>query len=92
MDLFDLTPDQRQIIAHACSVEGVQASYASFVAQHLDAVDTSWRWCCGSNCDPCVQALGRAVDRARRELCVNPAAEAEDPPQKPGLPADDAPS
>jgi hypothetical protein len=46
--------------------EGVDASYTSFVAQHIAADDATWRWCCGSHCDPCVQRLARVVDRARQ--------------------------
>jgi hypothetical protein len=56
------------VIAGALAAEGVDASYAAFVARHLDASDASWRWCCGSACDPCVARLGRAVDRARAAL------------------------
>lgn len=72
MDLYDLDQDGRRTVHDACAKEGVDESYASFVARHLDEEDGSWRWCCGSNCDPCVQALGRAVDRARRELGIGP--------------------
>ena len=82
MDLFDLSPDQRETVQESCRLEGVDQSYASFVASHLDIADNGWRWCCGSSCDPCVNALGRAVDRARRALCLTP----------PGLPDADAPA
>ena len=78
MDLFDLTPDDRLALTSACLKEGLDATYASFVARHLQSPDAAWRWCCGSNCDPCVQALGRAVDRARRALCVSPPALPDD--------------
>jgi hypothetical protein len=73
MDLFDLDARARESLAEICAAEGVGESYASFVARHLDVDDASWRWCCGSSCDPCVQALGRAVDRARAALGVLPA-------------------
>ena len=72
MDLFDLDARARESLAEICAAEGVGESYASFVATHLDAADKSWRWCCSSNCDPCVTQLGRAVDRARRALDVWP--------------------
>jgi hypothetical protein len=72
MEFFDLTISQRKVVAAACSSEGLDESYTSFVARHLDTSDSSWRWCCGSNCDPCVQSLGRAVDRSRRELGIQP--------------------
>lgn len=53
--------------------EGVDGSYLAFVARHLDAADDTWRWCCHSNCDPCVTRLGRVVDRARADA-ANPSA------------------
>lgn len=49
-------------------------SYRAFVARHLEAPDAGWRWCCGSNCDPCVQRLGHVVDRARSALAIAPPA------------------
>ena len=59
--------------------EAIDSSYLAFVARHVDVDDSTWRWCCGSHCDPCVQALGRVVDAARQVLCVSPNA-------TPGLP------
>lgn len=58
-------PDLAASVQQWLAEEQVDASYAAFVLQHLDAADATWRWCCGSNCDPCVQRLGRVVDRAR---------------------------
>ncbi|MGC6488307.1 MAG: hypothetical protein ACON4Z_11725 [Planctomycetota bacterium] len=72
MDLFDLDHDARRHLAAACAAEGLDESYASFVARHLDLADATWRWCCSSSCDPCVNQLGRAVDRARSQLGVAP--------------------
>ena len=72
MDIFDLPPDDRRALAEICAKERVDESYASFVAKHLDEADKTWRWCCSSNCDPCVTQLGRAVDRARARLNVWP--------------------
>ena len=72
MDLFDLQPAKRRALQNACAKEGLDVSYASFVAQHIDVADASWRTCCSSNCDPCVKTLGRAVDRARRDLGLSP--------------------
>ena len=45
--------------------ERIDPSYLAFVRRHLHEPDPSWRWCCGSNCDPCVERLGRVVDAAR---------------------------
>ena len=78
MDLYDLSSNDRLSVAAACAKEGVDESYASFVAEHLDAIDDSWRWCCGSSCDPCVHALGRAVDRARVVLGILPSEKPDD--------------
>ena len=78
MDLYALSPEDRLSVAAACAKEGVDESYASFVAEHLDATDDSWRWCCGSSCDPCVQALSRAVDRARIALGILPPAQPDE--------------
>lgn len=72
MDLCRLREDDRDAIARLCADAGVDPSYAAFVAQKLDAADASWRWCCGSRCDPCVERLGRVVDGARRLLRIGP--------------------
>jgi hypothetical protein len=48
------------------AAERIDPSYLAFVVRHLDAPDGTWRWCCGSNCDPCVERLGRVVDAARK--------------------------
>lgn len=61
-------------IADLLAAEQVDASYVAFVARHVDQPDAGWRWCCGSNCDPCVERLGRVVDGARRLLGVAPSA------------------
>ncbi|MBL9076293.1 MAG: hypothetical protein JNL08_02240 [Planctomycetes bacterium] len=52
--------------------EGVDGGYVPFVARHLREPDATWRWCCGSSCDPCVQALGRVVDAARQRFGAAP--------------------
>ena len=72
MDFFDLDPRTRATITQLCADEGIAESYAVFVARHLDVADASWRWCCSSRCDPCVEQLGRVVDRARQVLCMKP--------------------
>lgn len=60
--------------------EGVHESYLAFVTRHVGEPDASWRWCCGSSCDPCVDRLGRVVDAARILLGCEPG----------GLPGTDA--
>lgn len=52
--------------------ERIDPSYLAFVRRHVAEPDASWRWCCGSNCDPCVERLGRVVDAARRLLGIAP--------------------
>lgn len=56
----------------ALAAERIDASYAAFVRQHAAAPDDGWRWCCGSNCDPCVQRLGRVVDAYRQRAGLRP--------------------
>lgn len=56
----------------ALAAAGVCSSYLAFVVRHLALPDATWRSCCGSQCDPCVQRLGLAVDRARQELGICP--------------------
>ncbi|MCU0866553.1 MAG: hypothetical protein MUC36_22435 [Planctomycetes bacterium] len=79
MDPTSLTPEAAATIHRLLAEHGVDASYQAFVARHLEQPDGSWRWCCGSHCDPCVQRLGLVVDLARRALGVTP-------PEGPGLP------
>jgi len=77
MDWFDLDDTQRAHVTDACRREHLDDSYGAFVVRHVDVADATWRWCCSSSCDPCVEQLGRAVDRARALLGVEP----------PGLPS-----
>lgn len=49
-----------------CVRDGVDPGCVQFALQHIDKPDDDWRWCCGSNCDPCVETLGRLVDLARQ--------------------------
>lgn len=65
MDPASLPADAKALLVDWLAEEAVDASYIAFIARHLDADDSTWRWCCGSHCDPCVQRLGRVVDRAR---------------------------
>jgi hypothetical protein len=58
VDLTSIDADTRARIELLLAAEGVDASYAAFVARHATELDEGWRWCCGSHCDPCVQRLG----------------------------------
>ena len=64
--------DLERRLADQFQHEGVDAGYLRFVVQHLARPDDDWRWCCGSNCDPCVEQLGRLVDAARALLGITP--------------------
>jgi len=70
MDPAALPADAAAKIAGWLADEAVDGSYLAFVARHVDADDATWRWCCGSTCDPCVVRLGRVVDRARQTLAI----------------------
>ena len=68
--LDDRELDRR--LAETFAHEGVDPGYLRFVVDHLRRADDEWRWRCGSNCDPCVEQLGRLVDTARRLLDIAP--------------------
>lgn len=72
MEPSSLTEAARAAIDELLAAERIDASYLAFVARHVDQPDAGWRWCCGSQCDPCVERLGRVVDGARRALGIAP--------------------
>ena len=43
MDLFDLDPAARDALQQICEREGIDASYASFVARYLDSPEPELR-------------------------------------------------
>jgi len=70
-----LPPEPAEFVPQVTALlvaERIDPSYLAFVRRHLTEPDATWRWCCGSNCDPCVERLGRVVDAARRLLGVVP--------------------
>lgn len=79
MEPGELAPDAMAHVLRLLADEALDPSYLAFIARHLDQPDAAWRWCCGSQCDPCVQRLGRVVDRARQALCMQPPAGSGDP-------------
>ena len=82
MEPTDLSAEAKARIAALLSAEGLDASYRAFVARHLTEPDATWRWCCGSSCDPCVTRLGRVVDGARAALAIGPEGLPEGPRDK----------
>lgn len=60
--------DVDDAILRALREVGLGGEHIEDVRARLDAADESWRSCCGGFCDPCVQTIGRAVDRARALL------------------------
>ncbi len=72
MDPFTLDAGTTARIRAWLAAEGVDASYLVFVARHATEPDATWRWCCGSKCDPCVERLGRVVDQTRMALAISP--------------------
>jgi len=69
-------------VARLLEAEHIDPSYLVFVRAHLRRSDATWRWCCGSHCDPCVEGLGRVVDAVRGQLGIS----------KEGLPNPDGPT
>lgn len=61
-----------QALREHCTQHDLDPGYVQFAMQHLRLPDDDWRWCCGSNCDPCVQVLGEVVDRARTLAGLGP--------------------
>ncbi|MEQ1633886.1 MAG: hypothetical protein ABL997_16005 [Planctomycetota bacterium] len=55
-----------QALREHCVKADLDPGYVLFAMQHRRLPDDDWRWCCGSNCDPCVDVLGKLVDLARR--------------------------
>ncbi|MCA8964414.1 MAG: hypothetical protein H6838_07135 [Planctomycetes bacterium] len=62
---MSLPPDLQPRVLELLRAEGVDESYLAFVTRHVAEPDSSWRWCCGSSCDPCVTRLARVVDATR---------------------------
>lgn len=67
---MDATSRQLDRAAALLEERGIDRSYAAFVAQHLRDFTDGWRWCCSSNCDPCVQGLAAVVDQVRTEFGI----------------------
>lgn len=59
-------------IAQALAENMVDGVYQRLIERYLEADDDGWRNCCLSNCDPCVQTIGRVVDRARELMASEP--------------------
>ena len=57
-----------QALARALERARLPESERPTVAYFLRRQDDSWRDCCGSGCEPCVQAIAVAVDTARALL------------------------
>lgn len=86
MEPTDLAPAAADAIRALLAAAGIDGSYLAFVARHLDATDDSWRWCCGSRCDPCVRGLAGVVDAARAAGLPRPQPGTKPPPAEGGMP------
>jgi hypothetical protein len=60
--------DRLAAAERACAALGLPGCWARTVADRMADPGDQGRACCGSNCDPCVETGGRAVDLARRLL------------------------
>lgn len=67
-----LDPDEKKRVDDAIDegvrFAGLRDTQRGFVEAYLHADPAEWMSCCGSYCDPCVQTIGRAVQRAREVL------------------------
>ncbi len=63
-------------IAERLRAAGVDPVYGRLVRQYLLEPGDGWRWCCGSNCDPCSRTLARVVDGLRAEGAAGSARDA----------------
>ncbi len=67
MSPFELTPTDR-VITDVMEQHDLDEGFRRSLRRMIEREDDSWRVCCGNGCDPCVLALGRAVDTARARL------------------------
>ncbi len=65
------------IVDRALAEMGLDPTYRSSIRRLHDCGNDQWRNCCGSGCDPCVETLGRAVDRVRTIVRARQRANAE---------------
>jgi hypothetical protein len=62
-------PAFERALAQAVAETGLDPVWSGNVRELHTRIDEAWRGrCCGSNCDPCVLTLARAVDRLRELL------------------------
>lgn len=70
--MADLPPEQRARLLEVMRAQGVAPVHADAILDYAARTEDSWRVCCDSACDPCVLALGRAVDAWRRLSSLPP--------------------
>jgi hypothetical protein len=63
---------RRAAVAAAVREAGLDPSYALSIEVMLDEDESSWGFCCGSSCDPCVLVLAHAAREARRRIEADP--------------------
>lgn len=64
--------ERREAVRVAVLEAGLGPEQLDAVDALLERPDVEWRVCCGGFCEPCTQALGRAVDRARALTGLRP--------------------
>jgi hypothetical protein len=55
-------------VAQSMKEKGLHSAFTPLVRSFLLDASDEWRVCCQTNCDPCVNDLAPAVDRARELL------------------------
>lgn len=60
--------DINDAVSRSLRETGIHRAYQSTVRQFLLAESDDWPVCCEADCNPCVNELSRAVERAREIL------------------------
>lgn len=67
--------EHERVLLEATAFAGLRPDQVGFVRAYLHRPNAEWASCCGSMCDPCVQRIVIAVERAREVLQICPVTE-----------------
>ena len=60
-----------EAVALSLQETGLHRAFKSTVRRFVLLENDDWNICCGEDCDPCVNELSRAVERAREILAAS---------------------